>query len=227
MPACLRATVRIVSGIDDRSAVHTDVKLNKQTKILDFICSRNWKIKKRQVALDPGPQTPWSCCSVSWLCFLQSWLHPQAESPWMAEMVLRVPSCPLTIAHEGKHLFPCGSAKNPGRELVGRAQIASLELAAGGRTGQSYLNSWESGQRVMIPEEKLSKQKTPLCSVGRLTWRSWDLTRQAMQASSLKPFHSPVCASLGHASSQTLWLLWYPSACWHNDTSDTFCSVLW
>lgn len=167
MPACLRATVRIVSGIDDRSPVHTDVKLNKQTKILDFICSRNWKIKKRQVAPDPGPQTPWSCCSVSWLCFLQSWLHPQAESPWLAEMVLRVPSCPLTIAQEGKHLFPSGSAKNPGRELVRRAQIASLELAAGGRTGQSYLNSWESGQRVMIPEEKPSKQKTPLCSFSR------------------------------------------------------------
>lgn len=85
--------------------------------------------------LDLGPQTPRGYCSVSWLCFLQSRLHPQAESPWMAKVVLRVTSCPLTIAREGEHLFPSGSdkkKKNPGRELVRRAQIASLELAGRG-----------------------------------------------------------------------------------------------
>lgn len=54
----------------------------------------------------------------------------------MAKMVLRVTSCPLTIAREGEHLFLSGSdkkkKKNPGRELVRRAQIASLELARRG-----------------------------------------------------------------------------------------------
>lgn len=169
--------------------------------------------------LDPCPQpSSWSPCSVSWLCSLLRQNVPIGWQGWSSGTPGLHP-IHLSITEESIFSQQMWWKSWLWADWKGQDHILEPDRE---RRDPSYLNCLERGDKVVL-KEKLSKQKTPTCSVGILTRRPW--RSDELQVSSLKLVHSPGHASsLPRITSQHLYLLWHPSAHRQNDISDTVCS---